>query len=79
VIHVLLTGTLYDTPTRRIARNGHPFATTKLLADVGNGSMVWCSMIAFAEAGERLAMLQGVSSRNGKNRTLSRCLALESA
>lgn len=57
MIHVLLTGTLYDTPVGRIARNGNPFATAKLLADVGDGSAVWCSMIAFAETGERLAML----------------------
>jgi len=57
MIHVLLTGTLYDTPVGRIARNGNPFATAKLLADTGDGSAVWCSMIAFAEAGERLAML----------------------
>jgi single-stranded DNA-binding protein len=57
MIHVLLTGTLYDTPVGRVARNGNPFATAKLLADVGDGSAVWCSMIAFAEAGERLAML----------------------
>lgn len=58
MIHVLLTGTLYGPPVRRIARNGHPFATAKLLADVGDGSMVWCSTIAFAETGERLATLQ---------------------
>jgi|GEM_PF-1688332 len=58
MIHVLLTGTLYDTPARRIARNGNPFATAKLLANVGDGSAVWCSMIAFAEAGERLATLR---------------------
>lgn len=58
MIHVLLTGTLYDTPVGRIARNGNPFATAKLLADVGDGSAVWCSMIAFAEAGERLATLR---------------------
>ena len=58
MIHVLLTGTLYDTPVGRIARNGNPFATAKLLADVSDGSAVWCSMIAFAEAGERLAILR---------------------
>ena len=58
MIHVLLTGTLYDAPVGRIARNGNPFATAKLLADVGDGSAVWCSMIAFAEAGERLATLR---------------------
>ena len=58
MIHVLLTGTLYDTPVGRIARNGNPFATAKLLADVGDGSAVWCSMIAFAEAGERLVTLR---------------------
>ena len=58
MIHVLLTGTLYDTPVGRIARNGNPFATAKLLADVGDGSAVWCSVIAFAEAGERLATLR---------------------
>ena len=57
MIHVLLIGTLYDTPMGRIARNGNPFATAKLLADVGDGSAVWCSVIAFAEAGERLATL----------------------
>ena len=58
MIHVLLTGTLYDTPVGRIARNGNPFATAKLLADVGDGSAVWCSMIAFAEAGEHLVTLR---------------------
>ena len=70
MIHVLLTGTLYDTPVRRIARNGNPFATAKLLADTGDGSMVWCSMIAFAEAGERLAILQAgdAVSVTGKSR-----------
>ena len=58
MIHVLLTGTLYDTPVQRIARNGNPFATAKLLADTGDGSPVWCSAIAFAETGECLATLQ---------------------
>ena len=58
MIHVLLTGTLYDAPARRVARNGNPFATAKLLADAGDGSAVWCSVIALAEAGERLATLR---------------------
>lgn len=62
MIHVLLTGTLYDTPARRVARNGNPFATAKLLADASDGSAVWCSMIAFAEAGERLATLHAGES-----------------
>lgn len=62
MIHVLLTGTLYDAPVERIARNGNPFATAKLLADTGDGSAVWCSMIAFAEAGERLATLHAGES-----------------
>jgi len=70
MIHVLLTGTLYDGPGRRIARNGNPFTTAKMLADAGDGSAVWCSMIAFAEAGERLAALQAgdVVSVAGKAR-----------
>ena len=70
MLHILLTGTVYETPVQRIAKNGNPFATAKLLADVGDGSSVWCSVIAFAEAGEHLALLQAgdAVSMTGKAR-----------
>ena len=51
MLHILLTGTVYETPVQRVAKNGNPFATAKLLADVEDGSSVWCNVIAFAEAG----------------------------
>lgn len=70
MLHILLTGTVYETPVQRVAKNGNPFATAKLLADVDDGSSVWCNVIAFAEAGEHLALLQAgdAVSMTGKAR-----------
>lgn len=70
MIYVLLAGTLYAAPVRRTAKNGNPFATAKLLADADDGSTVWCNVIAFGEAGERLATLEAgdAVSMTGKAR-----------
>lgn len=58
MIRALLTGTLYADPQRRTSANGKPFTTGKLRADASDGAQVWCSLIAFADVGERLAPLK---------------------
>lgn len=70
MLHILLTGTLYETPVERTAKNGNLFATAKVLADVDDGSAIWCNVIAFSLAGERLALLQAgdAVSMTGKAR-----------
>ena len=58
MIRALLTGTLYADPQARTAQSGKSFTTGKLRADASDGAQVWCSLIAFGDAGERLATLK---------------------
>lgn len=58
MIRCLLTGTLYAEPQQRTSQNGKVFTTGKLRADASDGAQVWCSLIAFADVGERLATLK---------------------
>lgn len=54
MIRALVTGTLYEPPTRRVGKSGKAFATAKLRADSSDGSIL-CSLIAFGEEAEALA------------------------
>ncbi len=58
MIRALLTGTLHADPESRTSKTGKPYCTARLKADSGDGNMVWCSLIAFGQEGERLAMLK---------------------
>ena len=58
MIRILATGTLHDVPQSRTSANGNPYTTAKLRADDGKGGSVWCSLIAFGEAADRLATLK---------------------
>ncbi len=58
MIRALLTGTLHADPQTRTSQSGKPYCTGKLKADGGDGNMVWCSLIAFGQEGERLATLK---------------------
>lgn len=58
MIRVLVTGRLHGVPEVRTGKSGKPFTTAKLIADAGEESGVWCSVIAFAAQGERLAGLK---------------------
>lgn len=58
MIRVLLTGQLHADPVQRTSANGNAYTTAKLKADASDGAQVWCSLIAFAEVGERLATLK---------------------
>lgn len=57
MIRALATGILHADPVQRIAANGNPYTTAKLRADGKDGAAVWCNLIAFNEAAERLASL----------------------
>lgn len=57
MIRALATGTLHDAPQQRTSQTGKPYTTAKLRADGKDGNSAWCSLIAFGEAGERLATL----------------------
>ncbi|MDS4031222.1 MAG: hypothetical protein RKO66_14290 [Candidatus Contendobacter sp.] len=56
MIHVLVTGIAYNWPDSRMAKNGKPYTCLKLKADDGAGGTVWCSLIAFNEVAEALAV-----------------------
>ena len=58
MIRALVSGTLHGDPQTRTSRGGQSFTTGKLRADGGDGNMVWCSLIAFGQEGERLATLK---------------------
>ncbi len=58
MIRFLLTGNLHGDPQARTSKTGKPFTTAKLKADSPDGGQVWCSLIAFAPVGERLAPLK---------------------
>lgn len=58
MIRALISGKLHDAPQVRTSQNGNSFTTAKLRADDGKGGSVWCSLIGFGEAGERLATLK---------------------
>ena len=61
MIRALLTGTIYGDPVSRIGQSGKPFTTAKLKADGKEGAAIWCSLIAFGDQAERLAMLKANS------------------
>lgn len=58
MIRALVSGTLHGDPQTRTSRGGQPFTTGKLKADASDGNTVWCSLIAFGQEGERLALLK---------------------
>ena len=58
MIRALVSGTLHGDPQTRVSRGGQSFTTGKLRADTGDGATVWCSLIAFGQEGERLALLK---------------------
>ena len=55
MIRALITGTLYGEPQARTSQAGKPFTTAKLRADAKDGTVTWCSLVAFGELAERLA------------------------
>ena len=55
MIRALLTGTLYADPQQRTSQAGKPFTTAKVKADAKDGTVTWCSLVAFGELAERLA------------------------
>jgi single-stranded DNA-binding protein len=57
MIRALLTGVLYGAPEPRTAKSGKAFVTGKLRADDGKGGSVFCSLVAFNEQADRLALL----------------------
>ena len=61
MIRALLTGKLHGDPVQRTGSSGKPFTTGKMLVTETDPAL-WCSLIAFAEAGERLASLRAGSS-----------------
>lgn len=55
MIRALVAGVLYGQPQPRTSQSGKNFTTAKVKADGKDGSIVWCSVIAFGEQAERLA------------------------
>lgn len=58
MIRALVSGSLYGDPQTRTSQAGKPFTTAKLRADGKDGASVWCSLIAFGEQADRLALLK---------------------
>lgn len=58
MIRALITGKLYGSPQARTSAAGKAYTTAKLKADGKDGSITWCSLIAFGEQAERLAALK---------------------
>lgn len=58
MIRALVSGSLYGDPQARTSQTGKPFTTAKLRADGKDGVSVWCSLIAFGEQVDRLALLK---------------------
>jgi len=58
MIRALVSGVLHCDPQTRVSRGGQPFTTARMKADTGDGNTTWCSLIAFGQEGERLAMLK---------------------
>ena len=56
MLNVLVQGKLTGDPRKRTAANGNPYTTGLLAVDTANGSIL-CGLIAFDQAGERLAEL----------------------
>jgi len=61
MIRALITGNLYGDPQARTSQAGKPFITAKLRADAKDGTITWCSLVAFGELADRLA---GMRSNN---------------
>lgn len=57
MIRALLSGVLFGAPVSRISQAGKPFVTGKLRADDGRGTSVFCSLVAFGDQADRLALL----------------------
>jgi hypothetical protein len=72
-LRILASGVLYRDPEARVSATGKAYTVAKLRVDTSDG-MVWCSLIAFAETGEKLAMLKAGASLSvsGRGRTSSR-------
>ena len=58
MIRALVSGCLYADPAVRMSQAGKPFTTARLRADNKDGNLVWVSLVAFSELGERLATLK---------------------
>lgn len=58
MIRALVTGVLHHDPQTRTSAKGQAFTTGKLKADASENGLVWVSVIAFQEQGERLATLK---------------------
>ena len=58
MIRALVSGCLYADPAVRLSQAGKPFTTAKLRADNKDGNLVWVSLVAFGELGERLSTLK---------------------
>jgi len=70
-LRILASGVLYRDPEARVSATGKAYTVAKLRVDTSDG-MVWCSLIAFAETGEKLAMLKAGASLSVSGRaTLS--------
>ena len=58
MIRLLAQGKLFGAPMRRVGKNGGAFTTARLKTDTGfDQESTWLSIIAFDDAGERLADL----------------------
>jgi hypothetical protein len=57
MIRALVSGVLFGDPVPRISQGGKPFVTGKLRADDGKGGSVFCSLVAFNDQADRLALL----------------------
>jgi len=58
MIRALITGTLFGEPQARTSQAGKPFTTAKVKADAKDGTVTWCSLVAFGELAERLATMK---------------------
>lgn len=63
MIRVLVTGSLYNDPTERTAKNGNPFAVARISVLQQDGDRLLCSVIVFDDlAVKRLMQMKAGSS-----------------
>jgi single-stranded DNA-binding protein len=58
MIRALVSGILYGDPVVRTSQAGKSYVTAKVKADGKDGVAVWCSVAAFGDQADRLAMLR---------------------
>lgn len=57
MIHALILGTLYGDPQQRTGKSGKLFTTARLKTVGKDGQPIWINLIAFNDAGDRLAAM----------------------